>query len=70
MSGRHIRSGDLRKNSIRKFALGRKRYIRADAATAEWALQFPYAIAGHPALIAYRLLLQEPAVKLEAPRHG
>jgi len=70
MSGRHIRSGDLRKNSIRKFAPARKQYIRAEAATAEWALQFPYAVTGHPALIAYRLLLQEPTVKLEAPRHG
>ena len=70
MSGRLTPIRDLRKNSIHKFAAGRKGRVRADAASAQRPLQFLYVQTGLPALIAYRLMPQEPAVKLEAPRHG
>jgi hypothetical protein len=70
MFGRNTSIGNPRKNSIRKFVAGCKGRIRVDAASAQRSLQIPYVQIGLPALIAYRLSPQEPAVKLETPRHG
>ena len=70
MFARSTSIGNSRKNSIRKFVASRKGRIRVDAASAQRSLQIPYVQIGLPALIAYRLSPQEPAVKLEALRHG